>query len=417
MQTVKLTDTWLVDDRADLFHGDVVLHPDGSWAPANGDEGVDEVINGSRLLVTRTLQNWHTHLAMVLNRSMGEGLPLQRWLSEVIFPVEQLLNVDLVRVGTTAAAAELIRTGTSFACDMYYFPDVVADVLVAAGLRGLACGPVTDFGTPSYPGGARESLAQLDRLLAEGTAAPDRVRFGIGMHSVYTCSEATLRAGARLADARDGQIHIHVSETRKEVADCLQQTGRTPPRFLADVGLLRPGTVAAHCCWTEGDDAQVLAEAGVIATHTPVSNMKLATGRTMSVPTLVGAGVDVRLGTDGPASNNSLDLRSEAKVASLVQRHDHAEATLLDPRQTWLLATKGSQDWVTWDLDDVRMRPMGPDGARLLSNLVYSNAQCVDMWVAGAPVRRQGVTLTLDEADVRDRLEHAVQRYYHGMRG
>lgn len=417
MQTVRITDTWLLDDRAELHRGDVVLRPDGGWSPARGDEPVDEVIDGSRLLVTRTLQNWHTHLAMVLNRSMGEGLSLQRWLNEVIFPVEKLLNVDLVQAGTTAAAAELIRSGTSFACDMYYNPEVVAQVLADAGLRGLVCGPVTDFGTPSYPQGAPEALGQLDRLLAEGTPAPDLVEYGIGTHSVYTCSEGTLRKAVRLADEHGARIHIHVSETQKEVGDCLADTGRTPPRYLADLGILRPGTVAAHCCWVEGDDVGLLADTGTLATHNPVSNMKLATGRTMSVPTMVGAGVDVRLGTDGAASNNSLDLRNEAKVASLVQRHDHAEATLLDPVQTWQIATKGSRDWVTWDLDDIRMRPMGPDGARLLGNLIYSNADCVDMWVAGRPLRRSGVTLTVDEAEARDRLEHVVEHYYGGLHG
>lgn len=413
MQTVRIVDTWLIDDDATIHRGDVVLHPDGSWTPSTGGEPVDETIDGHGLLVTRTLQNWHTHLAMVLNRSMGEGLPLMRWLNEVIFPAEKKLTAELVEVGTRAAAAEMIRTGTSFACDMYYHPRVVAEVLIEAGLRGLVCGPVTDFGTPSYPGGAEEALAQLAELLDAGSPDPELVEYGIGTHSVYTCSEDTLRRAAALADTTGARLHIHVSETQGEVGDCVAAHGETPVAYLDRLGVLRPGTVCAHCCWVLGDDEMAaLASRKVLAVHCPCSNMKLATGRTMGLPAMLAAGVDVRLGTDGAASNNSLDMRNEGKVASLVQRHDHAEATLLDPVQTWQLATRGSRDWVTWDLHDIRMRPMGPDGRRLLGNLIYSNADCVDMWVAGRPLRRGGKTLTVDESRAREDLEHAVTHYH-----
>lgn len=132
----------------------------------------------------------------------------------------------------------------------------------------------------------------------------------------------------------------------------------------------------------------------------------------MSYPAMKDAGVDVRLGTDGSASNNSLDLRAEAKAASLVQRHDHWDARILGPEETWDLATKGSQDWVTWDLSDIKMRPFGKDGGRLLSNLIYSGARVLDVFVEGEAVRRDGVTLTIDEGETRENLERAVEEYY-----
>ena len=128
----------------------------------------------------------------------------------------------------------------------------------------------------------------------------------------------------------------------------------------------------------------------------------------MSYPAMKEAGVDVRLGTDGSASNNSLDLRAEAKAASLVQRHDHWDARILAPEETWDLATKGSRDWVTWDLSDIRMRPFGRDGRRLLSNLIYSGAKVLDVFVEGEAVRRDGRTLTLDEYRVAEELEGYV---------
>lgn len=132
----------------------------------------------------------------------------------------------------------------------------------------------------------------------------------------------------------------------------------------------------------------------------------------MSYPAMKEAGVDVRLGTDGAASNNSLDLRAEAKAASLVQRHDHWDARILGPEETWSLATKGSKDWVTWDLDDIRMRPWGRGGRRLLPNLIYTGTKVMDVFVDGEAVRRNGKTLTIDETKVSEELESSVEEYY-----
>ena len=132
----------------------------------------------------------------------------------------------------------------------------------------------------------------------------------------------------------------------------------------------------------------------------------------MSYPAMMDAGVDVRLGTDGAASNNSLDMRAEAKAASLVQRHDHWDARILGPEETWSLATKGSEDWVAWDISDIRMRPWGRDGRRLLPNLIYSGARVLDVFVDGEAIRRNGVTLTLDEAEASQELESSVEEYY-----
>ena len=117
--TRRVTDTWLLDDDMLVHRGDFLLHGDGSFSSSKGDEDVVEVIDGSMRLVTRSFQNWHTHMAMVLNKSIGEGLPLMEWLETSIFPVEKKLSEELVESGTRAAVAEMIATGTTFACDMY----------------------------------------------------------------------------------------------------------------------------------------------------------------------------------------------------------------------------------------------------------------------------------------------------------
>ena len=127
--TRRITDTWLLDDSGVAHKGDFLLHQDGAFSLSRGDEDVVEIIDGSQRLVTRSLQNWHTHMAMVLNKSMGEGLPLMEWLETSIFPVEKRLSEEFVENGTRAAIAEMIATGTTFACDMYFQPEVVGKEL------------------------------------------------------------------------------------------------------------------------------------------------------------------------------------------------------------------------------------------------------------------------------------------------
>lgn len=416
--TRRITSTWLVEDRGSIRRGDFLLHEDGSFSKSKGDEDVLEVIDGSSRLVTRSFQNWHTHLAMVLNKSMGEGLPLMEWLESSIFPVEKGLTSEFVEAGTRAAVAEMISTGTTFACDMYYHPDVVADVLVESGLRGISCGPITDFPTPSYPSGGDEALERMDSLL-RGPSPSKLVEYGIGTHSVFTCSEETLLKASEMAADRNCILHIHTSETRKEVADCFSEHGMYPVEYLDSIGYFQDasdgGTVCAHCGWVTKKEMRILAGHGAHAVHCPTSNQKLACGGTMSYPAMIEAGVDVRLGTDGAASNNSLDMRSESKAASLVQRHDHWDARILGPEETWSLATKGSKDWITWDLDDIRMRPWGREGRRLLPNLIYTGTKVMDVFVDGEAVRRNGETLTLDETKVSEELESSVEEYYREL--
>jgi len=196
------------------------------------------------------------------------------------------------------------------------------------------------------------------------------------------------------------------------VAECHARTGMYPIEYLDSIDYFTEGTICAHCGWVTKKEMRILAGHGAHAVHCPVSNQKLACGGTMSYPAMIEAGVDVRLGTDGAASNNGLDMRAEAKAASLVQRHDHWDASILDPVETWQLATKDSMDWVTWDLDNIRMRPRGRDSRRILSNLIYSGTSCMDVFVDGFGIRRGGVTKTIDESIASRELEDAAQEYY-----
>ena len=413
--SVRYTNTVLYDDYFNKVVGDVLLHSDGSWSNSNGDEDVIEEIDGSNRVITRSLQNWHTHLAMQLNaRDFSDGYPLHRWLNEAIFPTEARITPDYVRIGTSAAAAEMIRTGSTFAADMYFFPAVTGEVLTNAGLRGLIGGPVSDAALPSHDD-AESALAELDQLLSKNSD-DDLVQYAIATHSVYLCSQETLQQASDLAQRRNGRLHIHVSETRKEVADCKDTNGLYPVAYLDSIDFIQPGTIFAHASWVKKNEIRIMAEHDVTAVHCPSSNMKLACGGTLSFPPYRDAGVDVRIGTDGAASSgNGLNLLHEARLASLVQRHDHWDSTLLPAQDIFKIATKGSQDWVAWNLDDIRMRPLGRSNNRHLANLIYNGGDCLDVWVNGQALRKNGETLTLDESKIINELDEAVYSYYEDV--
>ena len=412
----RITSTRLIDHDGRIREGDFLLLEDGSYSPSSGDEDVIETIEGRDLVVTRSLQNWHTHLPMTLNRSMGEGLALMDWLQTSIFPSERNLTPEFASIGTRASVAEMISGGTTFACDMYHFPGSIAPVVAESGIRGVICGPTTDW-PPAEEGGSDSgnALKELDSLIRSGPLGSGRVEIGIATHAVYTCSEEILRKASEMSRELGARLHIHTSETREEVAQCHEKKGMYPIEYLDSIDYFTEGTVCAHCGWVTKKEMRILARKSAHAVHCPVSNQKLACGGTMSYPAMIEAGVDVRLGTDGAASNNGLDMRAEARAASLIQKHDHWDATILDPVETWQLATRGSLDWVTWDLSDVRMRPRGRGGRRILSNLIYSGAQCMDVFVDGRAIRRDGRTLTIDEDKVAQELEDAAQEYYSGI--
>ena len=411
----RYTNTVLYDDNGEKHIGDFLIHDNGAWSVSNGDEDVRHIIDGSDKLLTRSLQNWHTHLAMQLNaRDFSDGFTLDRWLNEAIFPTESRLNPEYVRVGATAAACELIATGCSFAADMYFYPAITGQVLNDAGIRGLVGGPVSDFALPSHPD-ANSALDELDTLLANQKLT-DRIQYAIATHSVYLCSEETLIQAAQLAEKRNGRLHIHVSETRKEIADCYDKTGKYPIEYLDSIDFFKPGTICAHASWVKKNEIRLLKKHDVTAVHCPSSNMKLACGGTLSLPAYTAEGVDVRIGTDGAASSgNGLNILAEARTAALVQRHDHWDATLLPAKDVFQMVTKGSKDWVAWDLDDIRMFPRGRSNNRHLANLVFNGARCLDMWVDGNPVRVDGTTNTVDEKLAFEELDLSVASYYEGI--
>ena len=164
--SVRYTDAVLIDENQRTHLGNFLLHSDGTWAKSNGDEDVVHNLEGKKKLITRSFQNWHTHLPMQLNaRDFSDGLPLQEWLEKSIFPTEMNLSKEFAHIGALASAVEMIKTGSTFACDMYHFPESIVSALNEAGLRGIICGPQTQW-PPREDGDDGSVRHELDSQLA-----------------------------------------------------------------------------------------------------------------------------------------------------------------------------------------------------------------------------------------------------------
>jgi 5-methylthioadenosine/S-adenosylhomocysteine deaminase len=303
--------------------------------------GADEVIDGTDLILAPSLVNGHTHAAMTILRGRGGDLPLDRWLQEVIWPIEKGLSGEDIYWGARLACIEMARNGVSSFWDMYWQSSEVARAVRDSGLRAVV-GPVI-LSLPDQPDTGAEDAAlieDLDRIAEMGPM----VRAAIAPHAIYTVDTERLSSLATLAEERDLPIHIHLSETEKEVLECVAAHGLRPASYLDRLGLLGPRTLLAHGVWLDDEELELIAERGATIVTNPVANQKLAVGRTFPLPRALEAGVSVGLGTDGPASNDSLDPLSDLKVLGLAQRNAANDAAVLKSEDLWHIATGQSSD-------------------------------------------------------------------------
>ncbi len=303
------------------------LGPDVTAQP--GDETIDAA--GAPLVAP--LLNGHTHAAMTLFRGHGGDLPLMRWLREVVWPIEAKLEPEDVYWGVRLACAEMIRTGTTRFWDMYWHPGATARAVADSGLRATIGGPLfdADGGTEAM---RETALRDLDELATCG----EGIGSALAPHSIYMVSEGLLRWAAEQAAQRRLPIHIHLSETEQEVGDCLERHGVRPAAYLDRLGVLGERTVLAHGVWLDQEEWELIAERGCTVVTNPVANMKLAVGGVFPYPAARSAGVGIGLGTDGPGSNDALDLLSDLKVFALAQRHAAADPTVLPAQEAWRIA-------------------------------------------------------------------------------
>ena len=285
------------------------------------------------------LVNAHTHAAMTLMRGLADDLPLMRWLSEHIWPVEMRhVTPEFVRDGTRLACAEMLRGGITCFNDMYFYPEAALEAALAAGMRAVVGMIVVDFPT-AY-------ASDPDDYLQKGLALRDRYRddprasFCLAPHAPYTVSDDVLRKVVMLAGELDVPIHIHLHETDDEVARSVSEHGVRPLERLRKLGLLGPNLIAVHAVHLTEDEILLLFRHNASVVHCPSSNLKLASGFAPAAQ-LLAKGVNVALGTDGAASNNRLDLFGEMRLAALLGKAVARNAEAIPAHSALRAATLG----------------------------------------------------------------------------
>jgi 5-methylthioadenosine/S-adenosylhomocysteine deaminase len=297
----------------------------------------DELIDGAGMALLPGLVNAHTHAAMTLFRGYADDLPLMEWLQDHIWPAEAKLDAEDVYWGTRLACVEMIRTGTVSFWDMYWQPGATARAVIDAGLRVTIGAPLIDGGGDGDVGKIREDArAGLEEVEAAGGG--DRTIGSLAPHAIYTVSEGSLRWIAEESERLGIPIQIHASETETEVADCVAAHGIRPVELLDRVGLLGPRTLLAHAVWLDDRERELIAASGATIATNPVANMKLAVGAAFDLPAARALGIPIGLGTDGPGSNNSLDLIADAKHLALLQKHAAADASVASAEEVLAIA-------------------------------------------------------------------------------
>ncbi len=356
---------------------------------ASKEQVAEFVIDGTDKAAIPGLFNAHTHAAMTLLRGYADDMPLQEWLETKIWPVERKLTEDDVYWGTKLACLEMIKSGTIFFNDMYWHWRGSARAVAECGIRAALSAVFIDGFDEEK---AKEQIIRNEALYKESKELPERIIFALGPHAIYTVSESSLCWVRDFAEKHDLLVHIHLSETKTEVEDCITRHGMRPVEYLNELDFLCARTIACHCTHLSRNEMELLKKHNVKIVHNPTSNMKLAAGRKQyDELKRLGLYANIALGTDGCASNNNLDMFEEMKMASLLQKAYSGDPTCMPAKEAFGLATGNAArmfrlnageiaegklaDVVLLDLKNVNLVP----NHNLISNIVYSaNGSCVD---------------------------------------
>ena len=383
---------------------------------------VDEVINAEDKVLIPGLVNTHTHLSMTLMRGLADDMQLETWLNNYIWPFEANLDGEHCYAGALLACAEMIKSGTTCFNDMYFFMDHVAKAAEEAGIRGTLSHGMIDFGDEEK---RKQEFKESIRIIKKCHDTGDgRIKVAFGPHSPYTCSQELLEGVKKESMKYGVRIHIHVSETQKEVSDIINEHGNRPFEYLEEIDFLGSEITAAHGIWLSESEIDIIKERNVKISHNPSSNMKLSSG-VSPVAELLGKGVNVSMGTDGSASNNNMDLLEEMKIAALLQKVKTMDPTVLTAQDVFKMATINGANSLGLeneigtievgkkaDLVLVNMKtPKLTPFRNPISHLVYSaNGGDVDTVICnGKLLMKNKELLTIDEANVLEIAENASE--------
>jgi 5-methylthioadenosine/S-adenosylhomocysteine deaminase len=401
-----------------LAIGDIATH----YEPADTIDCLGRVVMPG-------LVNAHTHAAMSLLRGLADDLRLDVWLMGYMMPVERaFVRPDFVSLGTKLACAEMIRSGTTCFADMYYFEEAVADATAAAGLRALCAQTVLKFPAPDARS-FEDSLARA-RHFIKAWKGHSLIVPSVAPHAPYTCTVEILRACAELAIEFDVPLHTHLAETALEVDQSKREHGMPVVPWVKKQRLFDARVLAAHCVHIDEGEMRTLKDTGAGIAHNPTSNLKLGSG-VAPVAKMLELGVAVGIGTDGPASNNDLDMFEEMRLAALLAKGVGGDPTALPARDALAMATRigaramhlgdvtGSlepgkrADLIVVDLDKTHNVPgFDRDPNAVYSQLVYAtkSTDVVDVMCDGKWLMRERRLLTLDEDALRQDARDMARR-------
>lgn len=420
----------LIEEGALLIEGDSIR------ALGAGKELLARYPEAARLhsphgLIMPGLVNVHTHAAMALFRGLADDLPLMQWLTEYIFPVEATLTADMVRTGTLLSLCEMIRSGTTSFCDMYLFAGAVAEAVEESGMRAWLGEAIYDFPSPSY--GELENGLVLSRELIERYRKHPLISMTAVAHAVYTCAPSLLKRMAEMASRENLRLAIHLAENEEEDRTCRERYGLSPVQHLEQLGILGPNLVAAHCVVLDEEEIVLLAKRGVKVAHCPQSNMKLGSG-IAPADALLAAGVCVGLGTDGSASNNTVDMFSEMNSMAKIHKARRRDPLPVSAQEALHCATLGGAgvlgaeqhigslavgkkaDCIVIDLNQPHLTPL----YNPVSHLVYAvkGSDVLHSMVNGRLLMQDRKLLSLDEAAIMQEanaLAAAIAKQQHGQ--
>lgn len=408
----KLTDVLIEGNR-------IARIASGISAPAGAEE-----LDGTDKAIIPGFINTHTHASMTLFRGYGDDLPLMTWLEDYIWPVEAQMTAHDVYVGARLACLEMLRSGTTCFLDMYMHPLETAKAVEEMGLRAHLSYTLFDQGNAERAELDRKrSYEYFDRF----KEFSDRITFTLGPHAIYTVSGEQLQFCHQFAVEHNVKIHLHLSETKGEIDECVRQHGLTPVRYLEKLGILSEYLVLAHVVWIDDEEMDLLAKYNVSVVHNPASNLKLASGYAFKYEEMKRRGIRIGIGTDGCSSSNNLDMVVAMKLASFLGKGWRFDSTACKADDIFASATSVGADILgipagrveegaladvcLVDLNTPELVPLNS----LTSNLVYatSGSSCVDTVIVDGRILMRDKYVPGQEAIIAEAREVARRLFKH----
>lgn len=412
---IKFTNGLVLDKDLNTVKEDVYIDGDTIVALGNCDKDADEVYDLNGNLLMPSFKNAHTHSAMTFARSLADDLPLQPWLYDMIFPMEAKLEPQDIYDLSRLAFLEYLTSGITACFDMYYFPEMMAKASVDFGFRTVMTGGLNDF---------KESVEKIEEYYNTFNSYHPLVSYKLGFHAEYTTSKDKIEAMGKLAQKYKTPVFTHSSETKSEVEECKKRYGVSPTKLFYELGLFEYGGGGYHSVWVDDDDLDIYKEKGVWAIINAGSNSKLASG-IAPVSKMLKKGINLAVGTDGPSSNNALDMFREMYLIAATQKLKDNDASSTDANEILKMATVGSAhcmglndcdtievgkkaDLIEIDLARPNMQPIN----NITKNIVYSGSkENVKMtMINGKILYKDGQFLTADKNEIYQRAQKIIDR-------